>query len=81
LFTQSQPALPRRPPTPAPFYCAGQEHKKLSYRPESKLKSEFNHGTASLDGATGAGSSAVEASIEVTSRAMIDPWFHRVGVC
>ena len=63
------------------FYCAGQEHKKLSYRLESKLKSEFNHGTASLDGATGAGSSAVEASIEVTSRAVIDPWFHRVGVC
>ena len=63
------------------FIASKQEHKKLSYRLESKLKNEFNHDTASLDGTNGAGSSAVEASIVVTSRKAIGRWFHRAGVC
>ena len=61
------PAL-AEPRTRAPFIASKQEHKKLSYRLESKLGHEFNHDAAALDGTTGAGSSAVEASIVVTSR-------------
>ena len=65
------------------FYCVETGTQKLSCLLESKLRNEFNHDTASLDGTTGAGSSAVEASIVVTSRTAqgIGRWFHRACVC